>query len=396
MLLSYFNNISLFFGYIFILITLFYLALELLLRFKDFLKYSFFYKKIKRQDFLDPKYHNYINWTDSWNKAMFDYFPSGVRFHNIKNTIPQVKYNKHGFRCDELNKLEKLDSKIRKVIFIGSSAGWGFGATSNNTTISAYLENLLNHENTEKFKVINLCQVNQTQTQDMQILIWLLPILKPDMVIHFGGWNELISSSQIRSKEILKYQMIPIDEMLDWKPIKAGSNAFNTLLLSLKTILNKRSYLARYLSEKLYPEKSYNVRSIRKNIDIFSNLFVENISRMRILANSYNSSFLQVFQPNIFRKRFLTPGEIKVIDLYKNFRQAIGNFDDIRFLEKNDFYSYVLRKEKFNKKNTHTLNLNDIFLNDKDNCFFSLVHCRDEGYEKIAKNIFDYLNKYIL
>lgn len=75
---------------------------------------------------------------------MFYYFPTGLRFHNINNKIPSVKYNKYGFRCDEFEKIKDLDNKYYKILFTGSSAGWGFGSSSDNSTISAYLEKFLN------------------------------------------------------------------------------------------------------------------------------------------------------------------------------------------------------------------------------------------------------------
>ena len=225
MIETFLNIYQIFSIFVLIIISLL-ICFEFFFRFVNFLKYKFFVKLITKESFFDKNYHKYLHWTNSWEKPMFYYFPTGLRFHNINNKITSVKYNKYGFRCDEFEKIKDLDDEYYKILFTGSSAGWGFGSSSDSSTISAYLEKFLNLNINKKFKVINLCQVNNTQTQDIQILSWLMPILKPNLVIHFGGWNELIGSARIDLKYIHDYDMMPVDEMLDWVPIQASNNAF--------------------------------------------------------------------------------------------------------------------------------------------------------------------------
>ena len=368
--------------------------LEIFIRLFIFLKYNFLYEKVSRFDFLDPEYHSYIKWTDTWEKPMFYYYPTGMRLHNIKNPLPKVENNSFGFRCDEFEKILKLNREVRKIVLVGGSAAWGFGASSNKKTIAGCLEKKLNENSSFKYKVINLSIVNQTQTQDLQILMWLLPILKPNLVIHYGGWNELISSSTIEAKHMLKYEMIPINEMLDWEPIKVGSNSKKTLIKSFLTLISQKLILGEKISNFL--NKKNNIflkRSLKKNVKLLSKIFIANMIRMKKLSESYDCQFLQVVQPHIFRKLYPSPAEKKVIELYEEHRRLIGNKKDIAFLKNINYFEEVKKEINARKINVNLLSLVVLFLKVIKEYFYSLVHCRDAGYAKIALKIYELLYK---
>ena len=393
MLVDVYTKICLILFTIIIIIFLSILFLEFAFRFFNFLKYNFVYEKVSRYDFLDPKYHSYIQWTDTWDKPMFYYYPTGLRFHNIKNPLPKVKNNSLGFRCDEFSILKNLNNNIKKVFLVGGSAAWGFGASSNKTTIAGYLEKYLNSKSKTKYKVINLSLVNQTQTQDLQILNWLLPILKPSLVIHYGGWNELIASSSIKSKYIIEYDMIPIREMLDWVPLRVKNNTKKTIINSFFTFLMQKLFIAQKLLS-LFKNNVPFKRSLKSNVKLLSSVFISNMNRMNKISNAYNADFIQVLQPHIYRKKILTNPEKKAIELYEEHRQEhIGSKLDIAFLKEKNYFEELKNKNNYKVNKISHLNLVDLFLEDKEECFFSLVHCRDLGYKKVALKIFEHLNK---
>ncbi len=368
--------------------------LEFFIRLFRYLKYTFLYEKVSRYDFLDPEYHSYIKWTDTWEKPMFYYYPTGVRLHNIKNPLPKVKHNSFGFRCDEFEKILKLDREVKKIVLVGGSAAWGFGASSNEKTIAGFLEKIFNENSSCKYKVINLSIVNQTQTQDLQILTWLLPILKPNLVIHYGGWNELIGSSTIDAKYMLKYEMIPINEMLEWEPIKVGNNSKKIFIKSFLTLISQKLILGEKIGNFLNKKNNYFFkRPLNKNVKLLSKIFIANMIRMQKLSESYDCKFLQVVQPHIFRKLSTSPAEKKVIELYEEHRKLIGNKKDITFLKSINYFKEVKKEINIKKINVNLLDLVDLFLKDDKEYFYSLVHCRDAGYAKIALKIYESLCK---
>ncbi len=367
-------------------------VLELILRIWDLFIYKFLYKEITRFDFFESDYHSYIKWTDSWEKPMFYYYPIGLRFHNINNPLPKVISNSYGFRCDEFDDIENLGTNIKKIVLVGGSAAWGFGSSSNNTTIAGYLENYLNLNTNIKYKVINLALVNQNQTQDIMLLNWLLPIIKPNMVIHYGGWNELIASFNIEDvKNVTKYEMIPINEMLNWEPLKAGNNIKKTFIKSAKKLITQKLLISKKIESLFKKNNKPKKRNFKDNIELFSEIFISNMHRMKKISEAYECEFLQVIQPNIFRKKVLTTSERKALDAYKSFRQTMGDKSDMDFLQKGSYFKIVKNKKRINNINTKYLDLVDMFLNEKKDIFFSLVHCRDQGYAKIAREIYKYL-----
>ncbi len=394
MIETFLNIYQIFSIFVLIIISLL-ICFEFFFRFVNFLKYKFFVKLITKESFFDKNYHKYLHWTNSWEKPMFYYFPTGLRFHNINNKITSVKYNKYGFRCDEFEKIKDLDDEYYKILFTGSSAGWGFGSSSDSSTISAYLEKFLNLNINKKFKVINLCQVNNTQTQDIQILSWLMPILKPNLVIHFGGWNELIGSARIDLKYIHDYDMMPVDEMLDWVPIQASNNAFTKMIEGLMIILKKKSIFFNFIN-KFFSNKKKTIefkRSLKKNVELVSDVYNSNLQRLDKLIKSYNSKSLHVFQPNIFRKNNYSESEKKILKYYKNFYRSIGDEKDMDYLKENNIFKKIIELSDFKELKIDTLDLSDVFINYEDACFHSLVHCNDKGYEIIAKKIFDFIRK---
>jgi hypothetical protein len=252
---SYFISL---FVTVLLFVGLTFLFLEALMRLIKFFTYRFFVKIIARQDFYDPKYHPYINWTDTWDKPMFKYIPTGIRVFNNENPVKNVKNNSLGFRCKEISAY--LNNDHYKIVILGGSAGWGFGASNNAHTISGYLENLINNtpgllKSLKGCQVINLCQVNQTQTQDIQTLTWLLPKIRPNIVIHYGGFNELVGSITMNADIIKKYDIFPIAELVDWSPLQAGKNMRDIFLKIVNLKLKKYSLLYDYIVTKLTTKK---------------------------------------------------------------------------------------------------------------------------------------------
>lgn len=167
------------FGIVVALILAALVFLELLGRLHRSFRRTFLEEEFRRQDFLDPRYHVYINWTDTWLKPMFTYVPVGMRVFNADNPIAPVENNSLGFRCPEFD--DKPETEFR-IVVLGGSAAWGFGASANQTTIAGHLERICDERKAFQdgkithVKVWNLAQVNQTQTQDIITVSLMFPI----------------------------------------------------------------------------------------------------------------------------------------------------------------------------------------------------------------------------
>jgi len=322
---------------------------------------------------------------------MFKYIPTGIRVFNNNNPVKNVKNNSLGFRCEEFS--EYINKDIYKIIIIGGSAGWGFGASDNSHTISGYLEGLVNNtpellKGYKGCKVINLCQVNQTQTQDIQTLTWLLPKIRPNTVIHYGGWNELVGSITINEDIIKDYDVFPIGELVGWSPLQAGKNMRNTFFKIMHLKLRKYILLYDYISNRLVVKEPMLKRTIKENQKIVQNLFISNMERINTISNAYGAKYLQVCQPNMYRKKYLTKIEKKAIDLWNIHRPMLGGVENAKYLGYNSLYKNIIELVAHKEIYGEILNLEDIFYEEKGERYFSLVHCQDSGYKEIAEKIY--------
>ena len=393
------NYLILFFFIILIFIISILIVLEILMRFIKFLKYKFYFKRVIRQDFLDSRYHPYINWTDKWDKPMFKYVPMGIRIFNNNNPVKNVKNNSLGFRCEEFS--EYFNKDTYKIFIVGGSAGWGFGASDNSHTISGYLEDIINNspkllKDYRGCQVINLCQVNQTQTQDIQTLTWLLPKIRPNIVIHYGGWNELVGSITIDEDIIKEYDIFPIGELVGWSPLQAGKNMRNTFFKIMHLKLRKYILLYDYIINKFVVQQSMFKRTVKENQEVVQNLFISNMERINTISNAYGAKYLQVCQPHMYKKKYLTKIEQKAIELWNIHRPMLGGMENAKYLESNSLYKKIIERVSNKQIYGEILNLEDIFEEEKGERYFSLAHCQDSGYKEIAEKIYNTLkDKYL-
>jgi len=372
--------------------TLVFLAVgvELAMRFFHFVKMRFWVTSVCRQDFLHPKYHTYINWTDSWKKPMFRYVPIGMRLFNNDNPIPPVKNNSLGFRTDEFVDLDQdEDGDVFKVVLIGGSAAWGFGATSNDTTIAAKLEDHLSKSMDQlagfsRVKVINLAQVNQTLTQDILNLVFFVPRIKPHLVVGFNGWNELVAPIVMEQIIFDDFRFYPINELLDWAPVQSGNTYRKAIFDGMRIWSQRNSRLANFMFSKLTPRQKMFKRSVQEAVELASPIMVEHMERVQHLAKSYGFQYVQFLQPNIYSKKNLTDDEARAVELYDKHRPMLGGKANGDYLRTQNIYEQVTSMTLDQDRYGQVCDLYHLFSNDADHTFFSLVHCTDLGYEKIA------------
>ena len=378
---------------IILVILLIFIFLEILLKVIKFLKNKIYYEHVGRKDFINKEYHDYLDWIESLDKPMFKYLPIGIRFFNHDNhhLKDKVLNNSHGFRTYEFSK--KKDDELR-VILLGGSTAWGCGSSSNATNISGYLEKFINNDKKllrgkTSSKVFNLSQVNGTQTQDILTLVFYALSLKPDIVITFTGWNEIITNYRLNDKVTKKHNVFYLSEMEDWEP---------TQLPKVKKKFVKQFVKEWFLNEleitKLFFKNSQKagleiVDKISQNINLNSSIFIRNLEIIDKISQGSNFKTYHFLQPHIYRKLNLTEAEKKVADLYEKYRPIHGGKKFASFLKNTNIYDEIynnLPNTKFKIKN-----LIDIFKNENRSIFFTLVHLNNLGYKLIAQEIYDYL-----
>lgn len=360
--------------------------LEAYLFFLDFFKRKFIFTEVTRKDFLNKRYHPFIDWIEDNSKPMFSYLPIGVRYHNPDHVPSGIMVNDFGFRDENIKK--PLPGQL-SVLLMGGSAAWGFGCIEDSNTIAKKMERMI-QDNIDFFpgktscRVWNLAQVDGRISQDLVNLIIHGPKLKPDIVIGFHGWNEVVSSCIFNYNTLNKWGVFFLNELEGWVSPHYNPNETRDIAHAMKSWLLKRSRLANLVFKTGTAQMPIPISARIKGS---SQVFVENINRMKILCNGFNAQYFEFLQPNAYFKKVKSLDEKRIIELYDHFRPIEGGPKVGDELRKGGLYNEVLKSDLL--LSTDVIDLSNVFYDDKKSCFYSLVHCTEYGYEKLTQAMFD-------
>jgi hypothetical protein len=109
-----------------------------------------------------------------------------------------VNINSFGFRGDEIS-FEKPDDTLR-IFMVGGSTVFGTGSTSDKTTISYYLQSILNDRMlSKKIEVINAGESGGTSSSEKSLIFNYILDFEPDIIIGYSGWNDSWHRKEILS-----------------------------------------------------------------------------------------------------------------------------------------------------------------------------------------------------
>jgi hypothetical protein len=128
--------------------------------------------------------------------------PVDIRFRNAR--LPgdveegRLVTNNMGFRMTEPVRFDTRRPKSpgeRVVLFTGGSAAWGAGATSNDATIAARLQAILNEsQSAHRYVVVSLSSAGWIAFQSMLAILTYGPNFDPDWVVVMDGNNDIIAA----------------------------------------------------------------------------------------------------------------------------------------------------------------------------------------------------------
>ena len=354
--------------------------------------------KVSRFDYIHPGYHPYLKWHTDWKKPAFKYIPIGLKLFNTNNTSlgDIVKNNKQGFRCDEF---DNIPQEKMRVILLGGSSAWGCGASGNDTTIAGWLEKRL--EADQKFlgpfkgvKVYNMAQVSCQQTEEFLHLMFQGVQLKPHVVISYNGWNELFTQFDTVPLEVInELKVIPIVEMLGWKPLAVIQQKEKLLRKIICDVLSEKSVIASLVLKRIRPSKKIDFeRDFPEFHNHASQLYAKNLIKLKTIVEAFGGSYFTFLQPCIYTKPNLTQDEKRVIELYHEVRDIDGGAAAGEWLTKGNIYTLV-KKSAPNDFPLH--DLNNIFKEHSESIYYTLVHTNDLGYKIVADEIYSQIKKSI-
>ena len=129
---------------------------------------------------------------------IFDQNPKHATLDVLRNfsgvsKADTVNINSLGFRGDEFSKIKP--DKTYRIFVVGSSPVFGYGATSDETTIPGFMQKFLGKTDFGfDIEVINSGVQAADSSKELKLVKQKLITFSPDLIIIYDGWNDLRSN----------------------------------------------------------------------------------------------------------------------------------------------------------------------------------------------------------
>jgi lysophospholipase L1-like esterase len=291
-------------------------------------------------------------------------------------------FNSDGFRIERALEKNKPEQQLR--IFVTGGSTVVFGAPLANT-IPGLIESDLSKKEFPNAKVYNFGIIGAVSGQELALLTHKLVDYHPDIVISYGGGNDLHEPYQYDPRpgypsNFLRLQMAAdlLSDQLDFRSALA-SQVFRSQLIA--RILKPR---AQEIRAPLGPaRKSVGYRTPaweRKIIDIYR----ANLHHMCRMSRAFDFRFYAVLQPSIFQKAHLSAAESRLV---------FGDADFASYMRRQhdraaSAYKQLQIDDGADGK-CRFLDLSQIFDNDPRNLFWDFIHINNAGNRTVAAAIAD-------
>ena len=215
-----------------------------------------------------------------------------------------------------------------------------------------------------------------TSSQELLKLIRDVIPLKPDVILSYGGVNDLDQYPH-------KPQKLKLNEI----------NSFLPLVLNCSPERNKRPFITNfqinYINQILlkFPKETQKIYYGLQNDKTCSELWLDNTRMMHAIAKEYNILFLSFLQPFLYVGNYEITDSQKII--FNRYRPEFTNSD---YKNNYVYLNDASEMQKSIKGIDYITDLTNIF-SGKANIYLDIVHVTDRGNEIIAEHIFDVLTK---
>ena len=180
-----------------------------------------------------------------------------------------VNINSLGFRGDEFSKIKP--DRTYRIFMLGGSPMFGYGATSDETTIPGFTQKFLDEKNFGfDIEVINSGVQAVSSDTELELVKRKLIAFSPDLIIIYDGWNDLRANN---SPSKLKENWESVCEI-------GNENNFDTII-SLQPIAgfaNKK--LTQQESEHAKMGKSYSNNPLIESLSVYQE-YAKNLSEIK-------------------------------------------------------------------------------------------------------------------
>ncbi len=267
-----------------------------------------------------------------------------------------LNINSYGFRGSEFS-IQK-DPEVLRVIVVGNNA-FGTSATSDNTTITGFLQENFNSESNLNVEVINAAILYSDSFRDLYLIKNKIINLQPDLIIVYSGWID--AAQQRLEQKILESSS---NELTD--PLKFKNYPEYRTLFVLTRILDDIDSKPVTVVETIPKDKSKN-----QHVALY---WKDNTQQVCALGKENNFKTIIAIQP-------LTNSGNKTLHPFESY--YVENDYTL------DAYFRIVEQLKELKDCNETIDLTKIFNDVTEPIFTSKGHTSDLGNEIIAKKLFE-------
>ena len=290
--------------------------------------------------------------------------------------LETININSHGFRGHDFS--EKKDLGTYRIFIVGGSTVFGTGSTSDDATISSFLQKKINNfDNGLKIEILN-AGINSAYSYTSKYIIEnTLPKFQPDLVIIYSGGNDA------HGQYGTEYNVPAVSSGLAkvspgfFEIIKKITYDINyrTPFVLMNIIAQHQNYYPMYESSKNQVQELWTTRmaeTCKTNNDI-------GVKTMVFVQPMLGSGNKQIFTTGLSTEILVSSGYTDVqmhdtLDILNKLSGSLNELEDVC---------------------DETGDLRMIFDNVDQPIFFDHIHTNDLGSEIIAEEIYEILIKHI-
>jgi lysophospholipase L1-like esterase len=290
---------------------------------------------------------------------------------------------------------EDVEKDLRpKVIFLGGSATFGYGAKTDADTIPAIVQ-----QSIESHHIINGGVIGFLSGQELTYLVTDLIDYKPAVVVAYDGWNDVFEGTNSPARAGTRLGLnnnfyFMEDELAN--NYRAQVSPLSSLSRFFGTLSGKSLVLQRFNQAIANRRKRGTTRTIRNlpatnQQDLLNSIvatYVNNVRKMALFTRASGAEFLVVFQLEVGQRANLTAEEREIMNTW-----TIGDstYNDLLPALYRDFLTQV--KPLLTREGVTWVDANEspLYQADPQTLFFDPVHTNRHGNEIAAQFIIEKL-----
>lgn len=278
-----------------------------------------------------------------------------------------ITINSDGFRGDEIFQ-KSIDTY--RIFILGGSTTFGIVSTSDQTTISGYLQKYFDDSGNDFVEIINAGVTGANSRDEYFHLKTKILEFDPDMIILYDGWNDITSRTTFMHLSDEEYSTKPQAETIQINKIENEGTGILKLFekINYQTGIKFGAYIKSLITVEEYGKDT-------ERINLFSK---HNWMNACSLGISNNFSTVIVLQP------ILGTSDRELSSHENSIKRGTFEANNLQYLKDFDFYSNELMETC-----SLMIDMRNAFDGVNEPVFWDHGHTSDFGNQIIAKKMFE-------